>query len=273
MCNKIAVSETGQFVAVSSELKVIVFKKTNENSLVELSRFEPSQSSIMGLYISETPQLIVSCGSGRSCQLIATDFGGRLFKTVKSDITNATSVQLEKHSRRFIYNSEAQDIRVFGVELTSKQAFKDLQKEHTMHGHKNSVITCSFDDQNKSFFSLSSDLTLRHWDVAVEGFKDVHIKTVASHPVAKEFVSPDTIMQWCGRNEAKNQEIVCLSSGSDLIFLGIDGTGLEILERVEDAHQEEEIKKLNYYYDQKSRKGILVSQCSKRIFSWKVQVK
>jgi WD40 repeat protein len=236
--------------------------------------FEVCKDCLLGLYISEEPQMIITAGSYHHCNFHIVDFkGAHLRPPVQSDISDGISVVTEKHTRRSVYLSESSEIRVFRATTSVKNEFKDFGKEHSMFGHKGKVLGVTFSADGSRAYSLSSDKTLKEWDLKMEGFSNSHIKCLNTWPIEPSLVSEDSQLQWCGHDSSSSDhetQHLCISTGDKLHFLDCTGSDLKMRESIEEAHQGDNISRLTYIYDPRSdKKGILFSKSEKRLYGWK----
>ena len=254
------------------EFKIAIYK-FDQNSGVSLYRtFEAGQDSLEGICIYESPEILVTGGAGIHCNYTVFDFSGVKLKSIKSDVTNATSLVFDKHSGRAVYMSQSPEVRIFRPTFNVKNEFKDFGKEHSLFGHTLGVCGITFNEEGKRAFTLSKDKTVREWDLSPEGFQGTSIKLLQTYTLAERIfqVESDCVIQWVGFNRETEANYLCISHDSDLLFFKTQGGQINLESRIEGAHLSENIKGMKFIFKPRSDKpGILFTSSEKKLFSWK----
>ena len=267
----ISVSEQGKFISLALESKVAVFKVQEEKANL-VREFSVSKEPIMGLMTLEEQDTLIAAGSGHQCVYFIHTLQGVPIKTVRSDVTEASGLKIDRQRDRMVYFSTATDIRVFAPQLTSKREFKEFSKEHSMGGHKNGVVTGCFNFKGTEFFSLSLDRTLKRWDLHIEGFQGTHVPCLNTWPIDQSLIHDSTVIEWVGSSKDGETETnyICLTHDSTLFFFGCSDSGINLIDKIEDSHLGEPITKMTYVGNEKdTTKGVLFTKSEKKLFSWK----
>jgi WD40 repeat protein len=179
------------------ENKVSVFK-IDADKAVPTKEFPVSKEPLLNVLALEEQDIFIAAGSGHQCNFFIHSLGGASIKTLKSDVTEATSIKIDRLRARSVYFSSSTDIRVFAPQLTSKREFKDYTREHIMCGHNNGVVSGCFNSKGTEFFSLSLDRTLKRWDTGCEGFQGNHITCLNTWPIDQSLITSESLIEWVG---------------------------------------------------------------------------
>lgn len=254
---------------MDQDYKIAVFKFDGEKAVLHAT-FEACQDNLLGVGVFEEPEIVITGGSNHHCNFHLFDANGFRHKTVRGDVYEAAGFMVDKGTKRTLYFSESSDVRLFRPTFSSKQEFKDFAKEHGLYGHKSAVCSISYNEEGNRAFTLSLDKTVREWDLSPAGFQETQVKQLHTFPVADIPVEQGSIVQWCGHDKETNANIICIVHDYDLYFFRMQEDKLQLLSKIENAHNGEIIRGVKYIYKPRSDKhGVVFTRSDKKLFSWK----
>lgn len=247
--------------------------------------FVAAKDVALGAMICEDIDTVVVAGGGSHSNFHIFSLQGTPVKVVRGDTSDAFAACFDRNTLRSILLSRSSnDIRIFRIQTTFKDGFRDFTLEHTLCGHTTPAVSASFNASGNRLFSLSLNSNLKMWDLSLEGFKEIHIPCISTFDISQilprnaqlELTAGKSKLRWIGTRSDSTPEqethILAISESFKIHVVQVSSTSCTHLDTIESPHGEDFLNGLHYIFDSKNaNKGVLVSVGQKRVFGWKVR--